>query len=124
MLDAWDKLPPPEQAPYVDAALAEMGHDTGAAAGRPCAAPASPPPQPRARLAAACAAESAAAAPALGLPGRGGTGMAGTRAISAPEAGDAAGGLLALSLLGSVPLAVYPGNVQAPPGICCAAAAW
>lgn len=33
MLDAWDKLPQPQQAPYVDAALTEMGHGTEPAAG-------------------------------------------------------------------------------------------
>lgn len=116
MLDAWDKLPPPQQAPYVDAALAEMGHEAEPTAGRPCSAPASPPLLPRPRQAFPCAAASAAAAAALAVPGVDGLGAAG--AVAAPDGQDAAGGLLALSLLSSLAYPALLGNVQAPQDSC------
>ncbi|KAL4451623.1 hypothetical protein ABPG75_007285 [Micractinium tetrahymenae] len=119
MLDAWDKLPPPQHAPYVDAALAEMGHGAGTALARPCAAPASPPPLLRPRQGAARGAESAAAAAAVGLQEEAGTGAAEVQA--APDGEDAAGGLLALSLLSAVPSAALHSNLQPPPDSCAGA---
>ncbi len=116
MLDAWDKLPPPQQAPYVDAALAEMGHEAEPTAGRPCSTPASPPLLPRPRQAFPCAAASAAAAAALAAPGVDSRDAAG--AVAAPDGQDAAGGLLALSLLSSLAYPALLGNVQAPQDSC------
>ena len=121
MLDAWDKLPQPQQAPYVDAALTEMGHGTEPAAGHTCAAPASPPPLPRTSQAAARAAESAAAASAPGVLWKASAASAGMQA--AADGDGEAGGLLALSLLSSLPPKALRGNVQAPQDSC-AGAAW